>query len=145
MLPLAHRYGRSPSQIGFGVSPSLNTSTAPAICGVAPTNPADWWIWVVPVLPMVCLFQVALRAGPDAVPSTVSLLIAWARLRARPGSTACSQPGSLIATDLPSRSTTWSIGLGGHHRPSLTSVAPTLDSSSTLVTVTPSVNEPILP
>ena len=34
-----------------------------------------------------------------------------------------------------------SIGLGGHHRPALASVAPTLASSSTLVGLTPSVNE----
>ena len=34
-----------------------------------------------------------------------------------------------------------SIGLGGHHRPALARVAPTLASSNTLVGLTPSVNE----
>ena len=60
---------------------------------------------------------------------------------ANPGSTACSHAASLTGTGLPSWAVTDSMGLGGHQRPALASVAPTLASSKTLVGLTPRVNE----
>ena len=60
---------------------------------------------------------------------------------ARPGSTACAHAASLTGTGLPSCPVIDSIGLGGHHLPALARVAPTLANSSTLVGLTPSVNE----
>ena len=47
----------------------------------------------------------------------------------------------MTGTGLPFWSVTESIGEGGHQRPPLASVAPTLASSNTLVGDTPNVNE----
>ena len=47
----------------------------------------------------------------------------------------------MIGTGCPFVSVIESIGLGGHHFPLLASVAPTFDSSNTLVGLTPRVND----
>ena len=49
----------------------------------------------------------------------------------------------VTATSLPSRSTTLSIGLGGHHTPPDASVAATLDNSSAFNWNGPRVNDPM--
>jgi hypothetical protein len=68
MLPLLHSRGGSVSQIGEGREPSGQTSTAPAYCGVAPTNPAERLAVVVPVLPSIGRVQFTAFAATNAVP-----------------------------------------------------------------------------
>ncbi len=60
---------------------------------------------------------------------------------ANSGDTACSHGCCCQATCLPSRSVIEATGVGGHHMPSESSVAPTFASSSGLTGETPSVNE----
>ena len=60
---------------------------------------------------------------------------------ASPGSTAWLHGASVIRTGCPLGSVIASIGDGGHHLPCEARVAPTLDSSSTLVGDTPRVKE----
>ena len=142
MLPLRQANGTpAPSQSCCGRLELSNTMTAPASWGVMPTNAADLWNWVVPVLPAIGRSHPTWRAAPAAVPLTASLLRPVIRVLARPGSTAWLHGGSMMATGWPAWSVTESIGLGGHHMPPLASVAPTLASSSTLVGLTPRVNE----
>src|SRR3954468_6453103 len=134
MLPLPQANGDpEPSQSGRGALESSNVITAPAICGTTPTNAADLCCCVVPVLPAIGRSQPAERAAPAAVPLTSSLLRPVISVFARPGSTACSHAASLTGTGLPFWSVTESIGDGGHQRPALARVAPTLASSNTLV------------
>jgi len=73
----------------------------------------------------------------------VSLARALVRVLANPSGTTCSHfaIGTLIS--LPLRSSTFSIGVGGHHMPPDARVAPTLDSSNALSSNGPSVNEPM--
>src|SRR3954468_21640309 len=142
MLPLPQANGDpAPSHSGRGELESSNVITAPAICGTTPRNAADLCCWVVPVLPAIGRSQPTWRAAPAAVPEMSSRLSPVINVLASPGSTAWSQPASLTATGLPSCPVTDSIGEGGHHRPALARVAPTLASSNTLVGLTPSVNE----
>src|SRR5918997_4538989 len=92
MLPLPHSRGGSVSQIGAGLDPSGQTSTAPEYCGVAPMNPAERLAVVVPVLPSIGRVQFAAFAAAKAVPpGWSSLLNPTAREFARPSGTTCSQ------------------------------------------------------
>ena len=75
------------------------------------------------------------------MPIVSSLLSPVSSVFANAGSTACSHGASVIGTGFPAASVTFSMGEGGHHFPALSRVAPTLASSSTLVGVTPRVNE----
>src|SRR5690606_17114114 len=142
-LPLRQANGApSPSHRGRGCAELSNVITAPDTCGTTPRNAADWWAWVVPVLPAIGRFQPTWAAAPAAVPPGLSsLLIPVSSVLSRPGSTTCSHGASVTSTGLPAGSVIDSMGLGGHHRPALARVAPTLASSSTLVGVTPRVNE----
>src|SRR4029453_16730524 len=110
--------------------------------GTIPMNAADLCCWVVPVLPAIGRFQPTCAAAPAAVPPAwASLLSAVSSVFARPGSTAWSHGASVTCTGWPFASVTDSIGEGGHHVPPEASVAPTFDSSSTLVGDPPRVNE----
>src|SRR5690348_15116049 len=141
MLPSRHGNGApAPSHSGRGELELSNVITAPASCGTTPTNAADLCCWVVPVLPAIGRSHPTWRAAPAAVPEMSSRLSPVIIVFASPGSTACSHAASLTGTGLPSCPVTDSIGLGGHHRPALARVAPTLASSNTLVGLTPSVN-----
>ena len=71
-----------------------------------------------------------------------SWLNALANVLANPSGTTCSQVCVVTDTSLPCRSKTLSIGLGGHHTPPEDRVAATLDNSSALTWIGPSVNEP---
>src|SRR5580765_3877969 len=141
MFPDPHGNGvRPPSHSGLGVGVSSNVITAPASCGTTPTNAADLCSCVVPVLAAAGRVQPAARAAAAAVPPVVSWLNPTSNVSARPRSSTCSQPGSARATGAPAASVIRSIGDGGHQRPLLASVAPTLANSSALVGVTPRVN-----
>src|SRR5262245_18937284 len=121
MLPLPRNRGCAPRQIGRGEVPSLNVCTAPAKSGVAPMNAADLYSSVVPVLAIIGRVHFALRAAWAAVPlPTSSLLMPTARPFARPSATTCSHGASFTCTALPLRSSTFAIGVGGHHLPPLT-------------------------
>src|SRR4051795_4661382 len=143
MLPERHGNGDpAPSQSGFGAVELSEVMTAPAACGTTPKNAADLCCWVVPVLPAIGRSQPTAPAALAAVPpDTESLLSPVSRVFASAGSTTCSHGASVTATAAPVGSVIDSIGLGGHHLPELASVAPTLASSSTLVGVTPRVND----
>ena len=76
------------------------------------------------------------------MPLTSSLLMATARVLARPGATTWAQDWSFLrSTGAPVEVVTASIGLGGHHMPPEASVAPTLASSTMLTRFTPRVND----
>src|SRR5882757_2354956 len=129
------------SHSGFGDRELSNVITAPAACGTMPTKPADWYHSVVPVFAAIGLVQPSDLAEVDAVPMTASWLRPVSSVLANPSGSARSQGSSVTGTGLPFASVTESIGLGGHHMPPLSSVAPTLASSRMLVGVTPRVNE----
>ena len=98
---------------------------------------------MVPVLPPIGNRQPTDPAAPAAVPIVVSLDNALVSVLAKPSGTTCSHfaVGTLIS--LPLRSSTFSIGVGGHHIPPDARVAPTFDNSSALTSNGPSVKEPI--
>ncbi len=96
-----------------------------------------------PVLPAIGRPQPTDPAAAAPVPIVVSLASAFVSVLARPSGTTCSHFGVGIATSLPLRSMTFSMGLGGHHIPPEARVAATLDSSSALTSNGPSVNEPM--
>src|SRR5438132_460259 len=144
MLPLRpHRRGGSPSQIPCGFLLSSKVSTAPASCGVAPMKPADLYSCVVPVLPSMGRVQCAALAALAAVPETASLLSPTTSVLASPSGTACSHGCSGTSTFLPLRSSTSTIGVGGHQVPPLIRVAATLAISKVLTGAGLRVKEPL--
>src|SRR6476659_956526 len=108
-----------------------------------PRNADERCASVVPVLPDIGRSHPAAPADPAAVPPPwSSLLIALARVLARPSGTTCSHVSVVAASLKQKRSKTLSIGLGGHQVPPDASVAATFDNSSALTSIGPSVNEP---
>src|SRR5262245_56685099 len=95
MDPPPHNRGGTPdaveSQIGRGRGPSLNTIVDAASCGVAPTNAADLYSCVVPVVPSIGRVQLNVLRAPADVPEPVSsLLRPWTIEFASGSATACS-------------------------------------------------------
>src|SRR5262245_9693238 len=120
MEPLPQRTGGLPftreSQIGRGLGPSLKTIVDAASCGVAPTNAADLYSCVVPVLPIIGRVQLNCRAEPADVPLPVSSLDRpWTIEFASGSTTACSHGSSylVMSSFLPLRSLTSKSGVGG--------------------------------
>src|SRR5581483_5040698 len=99
------------------------TITAPATCGMTPTNPADLYCWVVPVLLAIGRFQPTLFAAAAAVPAVSSLASPVSRVLASAGSSTFEHASSFTRTGFPVESKTPSMGVGGHQVPPLARVA----------------------
>src|SRR5437899_11127849 len=104
MLPLPHANGDAApagSHSCLGERELSKTITAPDTCGTTPTNPADLYCWVVPVLPAIGRDQPTPPAATLAVPATSSLLSPVSRVFARVGSSTFEQASSLTLTGRP--------------------------------------------
>ena len=98
---------------------------------------------MVPVLPAIGRPQPTDPAAAVPVPIVVSLASAFVRVFANPSGTTCSHFGPGTEISLPRRSSTFSIGVAGHHIPPEARVAATFDSSSAFTSNGPRVKEPM--
>ena len=96
-----------------------------------------------PVFPAIGRPQPTEPAAAAPVPIVVSLASALVSVLANPSGTTCSHVAVGTSTSLPLRSSTASMGVGGHHMPPEANVAATFDNSRALTSKGPRVKEPI--